>query len=345
METVWPEHGGEAGRRIREYPWAETTLGAAEGWPQSLRSVVDVALGLERPMAILWGEDLVQIPNTALLEDIGGSEIELGRSALLAWPIGWLGDRDNVRRVRGGACLKLDSRPNHPALNLSPIRDESGAVAGVLVTASGNGYAAGTPATVAELQHRSRNMLAAVRSIVTRSAQTSRDLEEFTMHVEGRIDAFGRAQAAAAWQTGGLDLAALIAEELRIGALQSGERIVLDGPDIAIIPGLGGVLALTFHELAMNSVKYGALSVPDGSITVRWEVEVQEGKPALVLTWLESGVFPPPQMMKEGFGMEVFTRTLPYDIGAETEFELQPAGMRFKLRADLDRVAVAARST
>ncbi|MBP1807055.1 PAS domain S-box protein [Rubellimicrobium aerolatum] len=139
----WPPGEGEMARLIRARDWAATPLGPVEGWPRSLRATVDLLLPAGFPMAALWGPDLVQVYNDGFRRIMGHEHPEgLGRPAREGWPI----DAPLQARVRAGesvtleeARLPLDGSDEGEAawftLSCSPLRDEGGAVAGVLVTA------------------------------------------------------------------------------------------------------------------------------------------------------------------------------------------------------------------
>lgn len=143
----WPPGEGEMARRIRAHSWADTPLGPAGDWPQSFRSVVDLLLPSGFPMAALWGPDLVQIYNDGYRAIMGDRHPEgLGQPARDCWPEAWHIVAPVLDRVRAGETVIHEdalcpvTRHGKPAdarftLSCSPLRDEGGAVAGVLVTA------------------------------------------------------------------------------------------------------------------------------------------------------------------------------------------------------------------
>ena len=187
---------------------------------------------------------------------------------------------------------------------------------------------------LAELQHRVRNTLAVVRSIARRTAENSDNAEDMLNHFQGRLDAFSRVQAAVTRSPDGtVDLRSLIEDELVAHAARDGEQVRIEGPDVWLTPKAAERLSLAVHELATNGVKHGALSEDGGRIRVKWKKEAHDGGHRVVLTWQESGVdVEPTAAPREGFGMELLRRTLPYDLNAETEVELAPGGLKFTLR-------------
>ena len=183
----------------------------------------------------------------------------------------------------------------------------------------------------AELRHRTRNILAVLRTIVRRSAVTSESVEAYAAHLEGRLDVIVRTQNAILRHRDGVELHSLIAEELRVAGTQEGARAQLSGPRLALRPKGAEILALAFHELTTNAVKFGALARPDGRIAVIWCVDAQEAvEPWLTLTWTETDLAcPGGSLRRRGFGREVLEHMLRYELKATADLELLPAGLRY----------------
>lgn len=194
-----------------------------------------------------------------------------------------------------------------------------------------------------EVQHGVRNMLAVVRSIARRTAQTSETAEDYALHLDGRLDALARAHAMLARDPGGgVRLDVLLAEELLAHTAHEGDRVCLCGPVVRLRGKAAEVFALAAHELAVNAVKYGALRAPQGCLTVTWRVEAEAIEPAragegrsdrgpaggvLRLEWRETGVAladVPPR--RGGFGTEMIERTLAYELGAVASLGFGPDG-------------------
>jgi two-component sensor histidine kinase len=191
---------------------------------------------------------------------------------------------------------------------------------------------------VAELQHRTRNLLAVVQSVMRQTIRASASLEEFDRRFAGRLAALGRAQEMLARADGEpVTIQELAHTELAAhGAEPDGERVSLDGPPVEL-PRRGlETLALAVHELATNAVKYGALSLPAGRLTIVWTLSVERDGESRLLTleWRETGVeMPDPDIGKRrrGFGRELIERALPYQLNAETELEFTPEGVRCRI--------------
>ncbi|MBV9931793.1 MAG: PAS domain S-box protein [Alphaproteobacteria bacterium] len=190
---------------------------------------------------------------------------------------------------------------------------------------------------IAELQHRVRNTLAVVRSMVRRTAENSDDLQEMVDHLQGRIDAFARVQAVVTRDLdGGVDLTALIEDEMLAHATREGKRLTIEGPDLYLLAKPAEAMSLAIHELATNSVKYGALATCGGTVLISWTRSGEDGREALDFAWTERGRDRAlVAAERSGFGFELLQRTLPYELDAETEIHFEREGLRFTLRMPL----------
>ncbi|MBE7217597.1 MAG: PAS domain S-box protein [Caulobacteraceae bacterium] len=187
-----------------------------------------------------------------------------------------------------------------------------------------------------ELQHRVRNTLAVVRSIVARTGETSPDVEHFSMHLQGRLNALARTQVVLTRAPGeGVDLETLVREELLTQAARE-TQVEVAGPEVLVSAKVAEVLALAIHELATNAVKYGALSVAGGCVRVGWQVDAGRAPPWLRLDWRESGarvLGAAPR--REGFGTELITTRVPYELRGRGALEFLPGGVRCQLEFPL----------
>ncbi|MET0373880.1 MAG: HWE histidine kinase domain-containing protein [Rhizorhabdus sp.] len=183
-------------------------------------------------------------------------------------------------------------------------------------------------ALVSELQHRVRNILSVVRSIARRTAEGATSVEDYAAHLEGRINAMARAQTMLARSApSGLDLEAMVAEELLAHAVQD-SQLHLQGPAVHLPPPAAEAFCLAIHELAANAVKYGALSQAGAQLSVTWTVDTHQAPALLTLIWREAGVtVATTAPRKRGFGFELLERSLPYDLGAQVGLQILPGGL------------------
>jgi PAS domain S-box-containing protein len=227
-----------------------------------------------------------------------------------------------VVRPDGSTCWLLDTN--------FPLRDDSGKVvriAGIAQDITERKRAVELQGTLlAELQHRVRNILALIQSVVRRTLETSESPEEYARHLGGRIAAMARTQALLTRSPGRLvDLEEVLRDELLSVAAQE-ESYWCEGPEVNLPPKAAEVLTLAIHELATNSVKYGAFSRPGGQLEIRWALDTREAQQWLVFEWEESRVRHD-GFAREGFGTELITRRVPYELRGKGSITPAPDGM------------------
>lgn len=202
---------------------------------------------------------------------------------------------------------------------------------------------------VMELQHRTRNLMGVVRGVTDKTLAGSTSLRDFQGRIRDRLGALARVNGLLSRLTEGdrICIDELIRSELSghgvIDGSDHGPQVDLRGPKgIRLRSSTVQTLALGLHELATNALKYGALSQPEGRLDVAWSlVPGPDGQRRLRVEWRESGVAvadpdgspaegsldgTPPR--RRGFGRELIERALPYQLGAETAYEITPEGVR-----------------
>lgn len=199
---------------------------------------------------------------------------------------------------------------------------------------------------VAELQHRTRNLIAVVRSIAERISADSASLDEFRARFRDRMGALARVQGLLSQRDAGQRISflqLLHAELAGLGVLDrvADGRIELAGPaDVGLRSATVQTFALGIHELATNAIKYGALAAPHGRLAVRWWAEDDGRGPVLCVDWRESGVAVPPEALaagaRRGYGRELIERALPYQLQARTSYALGPDGVHCTIRVPLE---------
>jgi PAS domain S-box-containing protein len=179
---------------------------------------------------------------------------------------------------------------------------------------------------LAELQHRVRNVLAMVRSLISKGNGTS--VEAFRSDLEGRITAMARTQALLTRGGDvGVDLECLISDELLTHPVGE-DRVTISGLAVTLSPKAAEVLTLAVHELVTNAVKYGALGQAEGRLDVSWSRERKGDKVWLRLVWQEHGVSVVDAPPRVGFGTELITKRVPYELRGRGTVDMQPGGVR-----------------
>lgn len=193
---------------------------------------------------------------------------------------------------------------------------------------------------LAELQHRVRNTLGVVRSIVQRSAETSETKDEYASSLYGRLSAFARVQAAVTRDPAtGLDLAQLITDELLAYGAKLDEQVTrIDGPTLALGAKPAELIGMAIHELTNNALKYGALSEAAGRLSVTWSIIEDDREPVLRLEWVEDGVPLASQPTRRGFGTELLKGRIAYELEGETIMEFEDTGLHCTMIVPLNRI-------
>lgn len=183
---------------------------------------------------------------------------------------------------------------------------------------------------LAELQHRVRNSMAVIRSIVRRSAESSESLEDYSNHLEGRIDALARVQSVLTRASdAAVDLQNLILDEVSSQGARDGFDVTIDGPDVSLRGKAAEDFSLIIHELATNSVKYGVLGSGNGSIAISWQIDGNGGQRHLTVRWAEKvpGLKLVGKPKRAGFGTELIERLVPHELDGNGTIEFLPEGV------------------
>jgi PAS domain S-box-containing protein len=213
---------------------------------------------------------------------------------------------DTVRLAKDGRRVDI-------SLAVSPIRDSSGRVTGASKVARDVTERKEAEKLqrllVDELNHRVKNTLATVQAIASHSLRRARNSEDFVSSFTGRVQALARAHHLLTERTWrGADVADLVREQAVLGVVES-NRVAFSGPALLLDPQSALHLALVLHELATNARKYGALSVPQGQLSVSWSMLANKRR-MLVLQWSERGGPAVAAPSSVGFGTSLIQQAL-----------------------------------
>ncbi len=178
-----------------------------------------------------------------------------------------------------------------------------------------------------ELNHRIKNIFAVIGGLVSLTTRRHPDFADAGSELQNRILALGRAHDFVRGTTHGgtqhSDLVGMLRVILTPYQDERGERIRITGPQIAVDDRSATPLALFVHELATNAAKYGALSVPEGSITL--SVERDED---VRMLWREHGGPPVVPSAEEGFGARLIEMSIVRQLGGTVEYDWRRDGLR-----------------
>ena len=349
--------GGEMGALTRGFDWSKTSLGPPETWPQSLRVTVRLVLTSRHPMFIWWGPELIQFYNDAYRETMGPERhpSALGAQGRDCWAEIWdiIGPQIEYVMAGNGATWHEDQLipvTRHGrredvwwTYSFGPI-DLKGKVGGVLVVCrdvtSEHMAREALHLINEELKHRVKNTLAVLGAVATqtfRDVSSKADLEKY----QARLAAFGRAHdllTAANWANAPLQDVISTA----LGPYRTGEgRITVSGPPLIVKSRQALALSLAIHELATNALKYGALSVASGRVSVTWTSEHQAGQQKFVFVWQEIGGPLVSEPAAVGFGSRLISRVLKDDFGGDVEVCYQSTGVTCRLTAPFDNLGTS----
>jgi two-component system CheB/CheR fusion protein len=190
-----------------------------------------------------------------------------------------------------------------------------------------------------ELNHRVKNTLATVQSIVAQSLKGSVSAEDRDK-LDARLTSLARTHnllARESWAQ--ISLRQLLLQEFEPYQVEQDGRFVADGPDIDLSSGAGLTLGLAFHELATNAAKYGALSTPAGQLRVTWTITGSEEAQVLRLEWAERGGPPVKPPTRKGFGSALIQRGVEYALDGTVDIDFRPDGLVLQLEIPISSLA------
>lgn len=186
-----------------------------------------------------------------------------------------------------------------------------------------------------ELVHRTKNILALVQAMMRQLARKDTSMEEFQKAIGTRLQGLGKSiEALAQEQWAGVSIRRVIDIHMSTFA-DVADRVEVAGEDFVLKAEAVQNLGLVLHELATNSVKYGALSVHGGSVRVSWE-DVADGQgdmPMLRLTWQERGGPPACEPARSGFGTIIVRQHAASAFRGSVDMDFLPSGLVWTLVA------------
>jgi len=219
-------------------------------------------------------------------------------------------------------------------LFVSPVRDDDGDIiqnfaSFVDLTAYKNEQAQ-SRLLIGELNHRVKNTLATVQSIISQATRTNADPQAIKQAVDSRLFALSRSHDLLSrenWRSAGLLEVIHDALDPFGGLDERSGRIQITGENIRFAPKAALALGIAFNELATNALKYGAFSNEYGSIRIEWTVEPSPTGRRLVLIWTEKDgpVVAPPS--RKGFGSHVIERGLAHELDGSVQLDYLPEGV------------------
>ncbi len=189
-----------------------------------------------------------------------------------------------------------------------------------------------------ELNHRSKNLLTIVLSLMRQTARGFDLPQGFTIRMEERLGALANAHDVLAnqkWR--GADLAAVLHGQLAHQLAAYPGRIEIDGPPVELPPEAAQYIGMALHELGSNAVKYGALATPSGQVSIRWRMIANE-TPRFELEWREDGDQALREPHRLGFGSMILRVLTPRALHGVAELTFKERGLVWTLSAPLQAI-------
>lgn len=325
-------------KRRQQHRETEEALKASEAW---LRFVLDASR--------LGSWDLDVEKGTVAISDMCAEHLGLQPGTVTRQTIRDAVHPDDLQRVRDAVETALNSQSDLTVECRVPQPD--GSMRWVQIRGRGTYHEAGMRMAgitldmterrqaeerqallMQEVDHRAKNMLAVVLAMVRLTPMVSRD--SFVQTIEGRIAALARAHtllARSRWE--GAELRQLVHEEIAPYA----NSVNAAGPSILLVPEAAQAFAMVLHELATNAAKHGALSLPGGTVSIRWAL-VDDGR-RLTVEWNEQGGPPiTAAPTRRGFGTLVIRQNMEHQLAGKVEIVWDPEGLQVAMNVPQNAV-------
>lgn len=189
-----------------------------------------------------------------------------------------------------------------------------------------------------EVNHRSKNMLAKVQALARSTLGGDAPLVKRFAERVGSLSVNQDILVRRDWREVPVD--ELVRLQLRFIEGDS-RRVHRSGPDCALIPRAAEIVGMALHELATNSLKYGALSVEDGRVEIEWSSEGDR----FTIVWRERGGPPVAEPTHRGFGTQLIADIPGRALGGTVVHRFDPEGVAWELTIGADNLADSARLT
>jgi PAS domain S-box-containing protein len=184
-----------------------------------------------------------------------------------------------------------------------------------------------------ELSHRIKNILTLVQAAANQTLKVGDDMTRAKAALLGRLQSLGRAHEILMQTDHHLANLQAVIEASFDG--QPAGRFSVEGPHVELSSKCGLALALAFHELVTNAIKYGALSNDEGTVSVTWSVGGSDEREQLELVWCERGGPRVTAPDHAGFGTKMINRALSGYVDGEVELRFEEEGLCFRMTAAL----------
>jgi two-component sensor histidine kinase/integral membrane sensor domain MASE1 len=183
---------------------------------------------------------------------------------------------------------------------------------------------------IAELDHRVKNVLARVAAVVRHTRRRGGTTDEFVNALDGRIQSIAAAHALLSqsrWS--GVSLTDLIRHQL--APYTTGANTMISGRDVTLSSAQTQAVAMVIHELVTNAAKHGALSTPNGRVSVSWDRTGADATAMLTMTWRELGGPPIAGPVQPGYGFGLIRDLIPHELSGTVDLIFAGDGLCCKI--------------
>jgi PAS domain S-box-containing protein len=268
-------------------------------------------------------EDMIGHPKNRIIPDARLGELQRHLEVVRA---GENLRTETVRKTRDGTLIDV-------SLDMAPIRDSDGKIVAMSsiihdITSRKN-TEKHQRFLMRELTHRTKNLLAIVQSMARQTARSAASLKDFETEYMQRLQGIAASHDLLVNQNwAGAPLDELIRRQVEPFVETNRANLAISGPDIIITAKAAQTIGLALHELATNSMKYGALSTPKGKVSIDWEFHQTGEEPQrLRLKWEEHNGPPVTPPTRQGFGHFVIDRMATQSLAAKVDIDFRPEGL------------------
>lgn len=293
-----------------------------------------------------WNKGAEELFDYAAVEIIGKQKdliIAEDRMAELA---------EQIEQIKRGQTIRLETQCRRKggkivdvSLNLAPIRGADGRIVAISSIAHSIDERKANEAhqqfLMREITHRSKNLLAIVQSMASQTARSAESLDDFRTRFTHRLRGLAASHDLLVSQNwSGAPLSQLIRGQIDTFIDEaSSSSLAVAGPEAFVSTRAAQAIGLALHELATNSLKYGALSLPAGRVNVHWLIE-NDDRPdkRMILTWEESNGPPVQPPLRRGFGTFVIEQMAAQSVEGEVKLVYRPEGLSWTIIVPGDHI-------
>ena len=271
-------------------------------------------------------------------DEIVGQPLEVLYPKGMTKPFSWYRDEIIAGRLDRfeGTRIGRDGIPHDVWISCAPIRGVGGEVVAISnihrdITDLRRAEKA-RELLSREVIHRAKNMLTIVSAVQRQTARSAKSVEDFHSSFGDRISALAKSTdllVGGHWND--VDLRELVVGHLHPFTSENDPRVRLAGPDVRLMPQAVQTLGIALHELATNSMKYGALGHDAGLVHVSWSLSDAKDGRTLTVTWQERELASPPGGSATGFGNTVLTTLAPSMLDTKAEYDLSDDGVHWRI--------------